>query len=113
MRRFLALIWLSLSLAIASGPAFAIPSPDCPKAHASQMADGHAGMAGDEGDMDCCAENCERDCAAVCPGTVMPPELAAVEPPVQQLEQQAPRPSSKLTSARVAASDPPPRTIFS
>jgi len=120
MRRILALIWLSLSLAIASGPAFAVPSPDCPKAHSSSMADGHDemtdghdGMASTHGDMDCCAESCAPDCAAVCPGTIMPPEIAAVAPAGPRMEQRAPWPSTMLKSAALAATDPPPRTIFS
>jgi hypothetical protein len=110
MRRILVLIWLSLSLAIASGPAFALPSPDCPKAQSSAMADGHEGMAGDHDRMDCCADNCSRDCATVCPGTVMPPAVAGVEPAGPAIEQRAAWLSTMLRSAVLATSDPPPRT---
>lgn len=111
-RRF-ALIWLSLSLAIASGPAFAARSPDCPKAPSSSMADGHDGMAGTHGDMDCRAENCSPDCAAVCPGTIMPSGIAAVEPAAPMMDQRAARASTMPRSTALAATDPPPRTIFS
>jgi hypothetical protein len=116
MRRIFALIWLSLSLAIASGPAFAVPSADCPKTHSSSMADmpdGHDGMTDAHDGADCCAENCSPDCAAVCPGTIMPPELAAVGPARPGTEQRAAWPSTTLRSAVLAAADPPPRTIFS
>jgi hypothetical protein len=112
MRRILVLIWLSLSLAIASGPAFALPSPDCPKAQSSAMAD-HDGMAGDHDGMDCCADNCSRDCAAVCPGTIMPPGLAAVDPAAPAIELPAAWPSTMLRSAVPSATDPPPRTTVS
>ena len=118
MRRFFALIWLSLSLALASVPALAVPSPDCPKANSSHMADshmaaGHDGMTGDHQGMDCCAENCAPDCAAVCPGTIMPPGSAAVEPAEPLTAQHPAWASTPLRSAALAAADPPPRTIFS
>jgi hypothetical protein len=118
MRRILALIWLSLSLAIASGPAFAVPSADCPKAHSSMadMADmpgNHEGMAGAHDGADCCTEHCSPDCAAVCPGTIMPPEAAAVQSAGPGIEQRAAFTSTMRRSAAPAASDPPPRTIFS
>ena len=118
MRRILALIWLSLSLAIASAPAFAVPSPDCPKANSSHlagshMATGHDGMTADHEGMDCCAENCSPDCAAVCPGTVMRPEAAAVEPAEPMTAQHPAWASTPLRSATLAAADPPPRTITS
>jgi predicted lipoprotein with Yx(FWY)xxD motif len=113
MRRILALIWLSLSLAIASGPAFAVPSPDCPKADSSIMADAHGGMSGTHDGMDCCAENCSPECAAVCPGTIIPSGTAAAEPAEPRLGQRAACPSTMLKSAALAATDPPPRTTFS
>ena len=119
MRRIFALIWLSLSLAIASAPALAIPSAECPKAHPSEMAesrmtDGHDGMMMDDhAGMDCCAEHCSPDCAAVCPGTIVPPEIVAVYPSAPRVGQHAAWSSTPLKSATLAAIDPPPRTIFS
>lgn len=117
MRRLFVLLWLSLSLAFASGPAFAVPSSDCPKAHSemagSPMAAGHEGMAMGHDGMDCCADNCAPDCAAVCPGTVMPPDAAAVAPAPPRLEQHPARVSTPLFSIALAAADPPPRTTFS
>ena len=120
MRRIFALIWLSLSLAIASGPAFAVPSLDCPKAHPSSMTGGHDrvtdrhdGLATSHGDMDCCAESCATDCAAVCPSMVLPPDSLGMKPAARRTEQRTLWPSTMLKSAALAATDPPPRTIFS
>ena len=121
MRRILALIWLGLSLAIAPAPApaLAIPSADCPKTHSSGMAesgmaDGHREMMMDDhAGMDCCAEHCSPDCAAVCPGTIVPPEASAVYPSALKIEQHAAWSSAPLKSATLATTDPPPRTIFS
>jgi hypothetical protein len=113
MRLILALIWLSLSLVIASGPAFAVPSPGCLKAYASSMADGHDRMADAHRGSDCCTENCSPDCAAVCPATIMTPELAVVEPAGPGMEQRTAWPPTMLKFAILAATDPPPRTIFS
>lgn len=106
MRRLFALIVLALSLAVASGPAFAVPKADCPMTASHQMP-------GHDDDMDCCQATCAPDCATMCPGAVMPlPERAAA--PVDHLDDQlAMRPADALHSADLSAADPPPRTIFS
>lgn len=106
MRRLLALIVLALSLALASGPAFAMPKPDCPMAGSHQMQ-------GDHQDMDCCAATCAPECATMCPGAVMPfPERAAASAD-QAREQLVMRPADRLPSVDLAGTDPPPRTTFS
>lgn len=118
MRRLLALIWLSLSLTLASAPALAFPSPDCPKAQSSKMASSpmasdHEGMTKGHDGMDCCAENCLSNCVAVCSGTMMPPAAATIEPAKPMMAQLAARPPTLLKSIALAGNDPPPRIIFS
>lgn len=106
MWRLCALIWLALSLAVASGPAFAVPSPECPMASSSHMAGGH-----DE--MGCCTEHCAADCATVCAGTLMLPVIGASTVAVPITEQLAARRATRLLSANLKGADPPPRTTFS
>lgn len=105
MRRLIALIWLSLSLALASGPAFAVPSSDCPMANSSEMAASHH-------QMDCCAESCAPSCAAVCPGTIMPPKARETAPAEPSGEQLAGWTGAVLDSVDLPGTDPPPRTTF-
>lgn len=105
MRRLIALIWLSLSLALASGPAFAVPSADCPMANSSGMAAGHH-------QMDCCADTCAPNCAAVCPGTIMPPEGGQAVPAELTGGPLAASTAGTLDSADLPGTDPPPRTDF-
>ncbi len=102
MRRLFALLWLALSLAITSGPAFAAPAANCPMSASSQMQDKHDGM-------DCCAVTCASECAAVCPAGVMSqPCTATVLKP--SARHNPPRPANALLSAHRAGPDPPPRT---
>lgn len=106
MRRLFLFVWLALSLATVSGPALAAPSPDCP------MSGKSSGMAGYD-HMDCCKAMCASDCAAVCPGVMVPASSATSTPsgkapPVFHLAL-----SPEPASARLAAAVPPPRTIFS
>ena len=106
MRRLIALIWLSLSLAMAPGPAFAVPSPDCPMAASSTSPISHE-------EMDCCAANCAPECAVACPSAMIqlagrvatPADLVGGQPTV--------RLTQVLTSAELTGADPPPRTTFS
>ena len=105
MRRLLALLWLALSLFVASGPASAVPAANCPMSASSQMQDQHDHM-------DCCAVTCASECAAVCPAGVMP-WLGAATALKPAARQQAPRPADALLSADRASTDPPPRTTFS
>lgn len=105
MPRLLALFWLALSLAVASGPAFALPAANCPMSASSQMQDMHDGM-------DCCAVTCASECAAICPAGVMPQSGAAtaIGPATRQ---NTPKPTDALVSAHRAGTDPPPRTTIS
>lgn len=105
MRRLIALIWLSLSLALASGSAFAIPSNDCLMANSSQMAPSHH-------QMDCCADTCALSCAAVCPGIVMPPKAPEAAPAELADGQLAAWSAGPLKSVELPGTDPPPRTTF-
>ena len=106
MRRLFALIWLALSLAVASGPAFAMPSPDCPMAASSTAPISHEGM-------DCCAVSCAPECAVACPSATVP--LAGrVATPADLVGGQPSMPLTRaLTSVDVSGADPPPRTTFS
>lgn len=106
MRRLLALLVLALSLAMASGPAFAVPKADCPMAGSGHMQVGHE-------DMDCCQKTCSPECATVCPGAVMPFPGRAAAPAARVGDQVAMRPVDMLHSADLAGADPPPRTTFS
>ena len=105
MRRLIALIWLSLSLALASGPAFAVPSTDCPMANSAQAAAGHH-------QMDCCADACTPSCAAICPGTILAPEGGQAALAALAGGQLAAWPAGALESVDLPGTDPPPRTIF-
>lgn len=106
MRRLFALIVLALSLAMALGPAFAVPRADCPMAASEQMPANHA-------DMDCCAAACAPDCATACPGAVMPIPESTESPHELVGDQLALRASDALPSAELTGADPPPRTTFS
>lgn len=104
MLRLIALLWLALSLAFASGPASAMPAPDCPMAGSAMP---------DHDEMDCCAASCAPECAIACPSGMMPmPHRFATsadlvgEQPVMRLVQ-------ALASADLTGTDPPPRTTFS
>ena len=106
MRRLLAMIVLVLSLALASGPAFAVPKADCPMAESSM-----SGMSHDE--MDCCTPDCAPSCATLCPGALVP-SIGRVGSPTEPIGtpllalSPAPLHSTDLSSA-----DPPPRTTSS
>ena len=106
MRRLIALIVLALSLALASGPAFAIPAADC-----SMAASSSSGMSHDE--MDCCKPDCAPSCATLCPAGVVPAiggAQAPADPIRMQLTSLGPVP---LHSTDLSTTDPPPRTIIS
>ena len=105
MRRLIALIWLSISLALASGPAFALPSTDCPMANSSETAASRQ-------QMDCCADACAPNCAAVCPGTIIPPKASEAAPAELAVGQLAAWVAGALESIDLPGTDPPPRTIF-
>ena len=106
MRRLIALIVLALSLALASGPAFAVPAADCAMAGSSS-----SGMSHD--DMDCCKPNCVSTCATLCPGAVVP-SVGRAETPDQPIRTQlAALPPAPLHSTDLSGTDPPPRTIIS
>lgn len=105
MRRLFAMLWLALSLSVASGPAAAVPAANCPMSASSQMQDEHD-------DMDCCAVTCASECAAICPPGVMP-DLDIATPSTVAARQDNARPIDVLGSVDWAGTDPPPRTIFS
>lgn len=106
MRRLIALIVLALSLALVSGPAFAVPKADCPMAASSS-----SGMHHDE--MDCCKPNCAPSCATLCPGAVVP-SVGPTKTPADligtPLVALSPAP---LHSTDLSGADPPPRTTIS
>lgn len=106
MRRLFALTVLALSLAMASGPAFAVPKADCPMAASHQMQGGDGGM-------DCCAETCAPACAAVCPNAAVAPPGGGAAPVELMGNQLAIGPLQALPSAKPSSIDPPPRTTFS
>ena len=102
MTRLLLAILLAMSMAMASGPAFAGPSPDCAMAHSS------SGMV-DHQKMGCCTPDCALACVPAMLGAEAV-DLTTVEPNA------APAPVSLtavLASVGLAAADPPPRTIIS
>ncbi len=104
MQRLIALIVLALSLALTSGPAFAV-RPDCPMAASSST------MSHDE--MDCCKPDCAPSCATLCPGAVVPSigrAEAPAEPTRTRLVSLSP---ASLHSTDLSGADPPPRTTFS
>ena len=106
MRRLIALIVLALSLAIASGPAFAVPAADCAMAGSSSTGMSHE-------DMDCCKPDCAPSCATLCPAGVVP-TIGRAETPAEPIALQlvALKPTP-LHSTDLSATDPPPRTIIS
>lgn len=106
MRRLFAIILLALSLAVTSGPAFAVPKADCPMAASHQMS-------GDHENRDCCAVTCASECATMCPGAVVPAIGRAATLADQSDEKLAILPADALLSADLSGADPPPRTIFS
>lgn len=107
MRRLFALLVLALSLAMAAGPAFAaVPKADCPMASGREMHGSHQ-------DMDCCQQTCAPECAAICPGAVMPFPGRAAAPADPIADQRAMTPVDALHSIDLAGADPPPRTTFS
>ena len=106
MRRLLALIVLALSLALASGPAFAIPAADCPMAASSS-----SGMSHDE--MGCCKPDCAPSCATLCPGALVPSIGRAEVPKDPVGTQLAALNPAPLYSTDLSGTDPPPRTTFS
>lgn len=106
MRRLFALIVLALSLALASGPAFAVSAADCPMAASSSSS-----MAHDE--MDCCKPDCAPSCATLCPGAVVP-SIGRAESPAEPIRTQLLALSpAVLHSTDLSSTDPPPRTTFS
>ena len=102
MRRLLALIVLALSLALTSGPAFAV-RPDCP------MASSSSGMSHQE--MDCCKPDCAPICATICPAAVVP-AIGGAEGPAEPIQLAALSPAP-LHSTDLSETDPPPRTTNS
>jgi hypothetical protein len=105
MRRLIALIWLGLSLALASGPAFAVPSADCPMATSSDMTPSHH-------QMDCCADTCAPSCAALCPGTIMQAKAPQAGRAKLDGGQLVAWTAGALESVDLPGTDPPPRTLF-
>lgn len=106
VQRLLALIGLALSLALASGPAFAVPSKDCPMAASQAMAGGH-----DE--MGCCELSCAPECAAVCPSAVEPTIIGTRAPADLPGQQLLACPPDALLAINPGSADPPPRTTLS
>ena len=106
MRRLFALIVLAVSLALASGPAFAVPAADCPMAGSSKTMH-------HEGSRDCCKPACAPNCAMPCPNFVVPP-LGRTASPAESLGAKAfALLATALHSTDLSGTDPPPRTIFS
>lgn len=105
MWRLFALIWLGLFLSLSSGPGWAAVSADCPMANSHEITTSHSPM-------DCCADTCSSNCAAVRPGMIVPPESGpAALGDAAAAKLAAWRPDA-LESAELAGTDPPPRTIF-
>lgn len=101
MTRLFLIIWMALSLTVASGPAFAMPAPDCGMAS--------SGMA-DHNKMGCCTPDCAVACPAV--AVVLPSgsDLSRVD---QLAAPSSMPPVSVHPSIHPAADDPPPRTVIS
>jgi hypothetical protein len=95
-------ILLTVSLAAASGPAFAAPSADCPMTHGSK------GMI-DHEKMGCCPPACAVNCP--------PAVLAAIEVDLPKVEPSVPpavaMAAHLLHSVGLTAADPPPRSTIS
>lgn len=107
MRRVFLFLWLALSLAASSGPALASLAPDCPMATSSI-----SGIASHD-NMDCCKPTCAPDCAAVCPGAMIPIGSVATTPGDLARQPFKLPPMVGLASIERDAADPPPRTTFS
>ena len=106
MRRLIALIWLALSLAMSSGPAFAVQTADCPMAGSSMpMHHDH--------DRNCCTPACAPNCALACPNLVAPSASGALAPVGLIGPALAIRLSAPLQSFELSGADPPPRTTIS
>ena len=106
MRRLLALIVLALSLALASGPAFAVPAADCPMAGSSKTMH-------HDNNRDCCKPACAPNCAMPCPSVVVP-SLSRTAAPAELTGTQAIAAlAAPLHSTAPSSADPPPRTIIS
>ncbi|MES2136345.1 MAG: hypothetical protein V4502_04695 [Pseudomonadota bacterium] len=105
MRRLFALIVLALSLAFASGPAFAVPAHDCPMA-------GSSSTMHHEGNGDCCKPACAPNCAMPCPSMVAPTG-GTVGPAAVIARQLVATLATPLHSSNLSGVDPPPRTIIS
>src|SRR5437899_11452668 len=104
MRRLFVLIWLALSLAFASGPAFAMSAADCPMtASSSSSAMHHDGN-------DCCKPACAANCATACPAIVVPSTGRAATPAEAIGNQLFAVIGAPLHSAALTGADPPPRT---
>lgn len=106
MRRLFALIWLALCLAMASGPAFAVPAADCPMAGSSK------GMHPDK-DRNCCKPACAPNCAMPCPNVVMPSADVAAGPAELIRPLLVTSLAAALQSFDLSGADPPPKTIIS
>lgn len=106
MRRMFALIVLVLSLALASGPAFAVPADGCPTAGSSSSGTSH-----DE--MGCCKPDCAPNCAMLCPGAVVPLVGGDQSPAGAIGAHLVALTAAPLHSTDLAGVDPPPRTTFS
>lgn len=106
MRRLIAMIVLALSLAVASGPAFAVPAADC-----SMAASSSSDMSHDE--MDCCKPDCAPSCATLCPAAVVP-AIGGAEAPAELIQMQlAALSPAPLHSTDLSGADPPPRITVS
>lgn len=107
MQRMLALIWLTLSLAFASEPAFAMSQADCPMTLSSSSSAMH------HDSNDCCKSSCTAACATGCPAMIMAAIHRAAAPAEPIASQLLPFAVTPLQSVNPSGTDPPPRTIFS
>lgn len=106
MRRLFLFVWFALWIATVPGPAAAMAAPDCP------MATTASGMAGHD-EMDCCKPACAPACVALCPGAVEPSWSVNRAPNGVARTIYLLALSAAPASARLAATDPPPRTTIS
>lgn len=106
MWRLLALIWLALSLAFASGPAFAMSAADCPMAESASSSTMH------HDDNGCCKPVCGANCVTACPSMVAPSHDRAAAPAKPVANRLIAALSTPLHSIALKGADPPPRTIF-
>jgi hypothetical protein len=107
MRRLFALIWLALSLAFASGPAYAMTAADCPMSASSSSSAMH------HDSNDCCKPACAANCVMACPAMVAPSRERAAVPVEQITKQLVAIRAAPLHSIDLTTTDPPPRIIFS